>query len=69
MLTEQIIVCQVALGRTSSGAEINPSLMPLMNNMQLNEVAECKNCHIVMLSDMFHSGCPNCGIKESPLTK
>lgn len=67
---QEILNIQSNLGRTKSGWNLGEGMLE-DSSISLSEMdkedfmaKECLNCEIILSSEFFVSGCPNCGSKD-----
>lgn len=68
---QEILSMQAALGRTVKGWDLGKNMLGASmtsSDSQQNEdfsATQCVNCGLVLSSEFFSSGCPNCGCKDT----
>lgn len=64
---------QKLLCRTKRGRKIGDKAIPLVEDTMVNselkidQMTECLNCQLILNSDHFSNGCPNCGVKDTKI--
>ncbi len=66
-VSKKIIQAQGLLkGRTVSGRNIKSNIMHILSDIDFESTAfQCGLCKIVLDSEKFAAGCPNCGSTQS----
>ena len=62
---------ELGIGRTKEGWDVGKALSEALSASMASvnddgfSATECSNCHVILASEYFTAGCPNCGCKDT----